>query len=595
MDATGPGRLLAGRYRLTAVIGNGGMGVVWRGHDELLGRDVAVKEILWPPHLTEREQQVARLRATREAQVAARLSHQNVVRVYDVVEDDGHPCIVMELLPYQSLRDLVKQEGRLPPVQVAQIGLGVLGALSAAHAEGILHRDVKPANILVGPDGRVVLTDFGIARAADSPTLTGDGALIGSPSYIAPERAHAGPPGTGAAGDLWGLGASLYTAVEGRPPFERDSALATLTAVVAEEPEQAPHAGPLEPVISGLLRKDPEQRLDVAQAERLLRQVAESPVAELRVAAPWVAAPWVTEPLVTEPLVTEPPAGEPPAGEPPAAEPPVLVPSGAPGRDGPASRRPVPARPRRSRGLAAVLAVLIAAAAAATGLAFTLTRAPGNPGTAAPGHPAASSPSHAAASQAAAASVSPTGPATPASTPVAGTSPARPSAASSSSAGGAGGNGALPAGYHRFTNSTGFSIGVPDGWLVTHQGHYVYITDPSDSSIYLLIDQSDHPKPDPLADWEQQQANRQVSYPDYHLISLRSVNYPQAEKAADWEFTYVKDGVPVHILNRNILANDSHAYALYWSTPESDWSADYHYFQAFAATFQPASAQRARA
>ena len=149
----------------------------------------------------------------------------------------------------------------------------------------------------------------------------------------------------------------------------------------------------------------------------------------------------------------------------------------------------------------------------------------------------------------------------------------------------------MPAGYHRFTNSTGFSIGVPDGWPVSHSGHYVYITDPSDSNVYLLIDQSDHPKPDPLADWEQQQANREGSYPDYHLISLRSVSYPQAEKAADWEFTYVKNGVLVHILNRNILANGSHAYALYWSTPESGWNADYHYFQAFAATFQPAPAQ----
>jgi len=152
------------------------------------------------------------------------------------------------------------------------------------------------------------------------------------------------------------------------------------------------------------------------------------------------------------------------------------------------------------------------------------------------------------------------------------------------------GSGALPAGYHRFTNSTGFSIGVPDGWQISHQGHYVYISDPADSNVYLLIDQSGQPKQDPLADWKQQQANRGGSYPDYHLITLRSVAYPQAEKAADWEFTYVKDGVPVHILNRNVLANASHAYALYWSTPESGWSADYHYFQAFAATFRPAPA-----
>ena len=144
------------------------------------------------------------------------------------------------------------------------------------------------------------------------------------------------------------------------------------------------------------------------------------------------------------------------------------------------------------------------------------------------------------------------------------------------------GNGALPAGFYRFTNSTGFSIGVPDGWQISHVGHYVYITDPNNGGIFLLIDQSDNPKPDPLADWEQQQANRESSYQDYHLIRLQSVDYPQAEKAADWEFTYDKNGVPVHVLNRNILANAHHAYALYWSTPESDWNAYFRYFQAFA-------------
>ncbi len=147
---------------------------------------------------------------------------------------------------------------------------------------------------------------------------------------------------------------------------------------------------------------------------------------------------------------------------------------------------------------------------------------------------------------------------------------------------------ALPAGFYRFTNSTGFSIGVPQGWQISHVGHYVYITDPANSGIFLLIDQSDQPKADPLADWEQQQANRESSYPDYHLILLTAVSYPQAEKAADWEFTFDRNGIGVHILNRNILANAKHAYALYWSTPESDWGTDYRYFQTFAATFHPA-------
>ena len=552
MDATESDRLvadclLAGRYRLGAVIGVGGMGVVWRGHDELLGRDVAVKEMIWPPHLTEQERQIACRRATREAQMAGRLSHRNVVRIYDIVEEDGHPCIVMEFLPYKSLREILDEEGPVPPDRAAQIGLGVLGALSAAHAEGILHRDVKPANILVGPDGRVVLTDFGIARAADSPTLTADGTVLGSPSYIAPERARGGQSAAGAPGDLWGLGASLYTAVEGHPPFERNGALATLTAVVADELEQAEHAGPLEPVISGLLRKDPAQRLGAAEAEELLRQAAE---------------PQATEPQIAEPL---------PAPAPPASPRPVV----------PEPWQPDPPRPRRSRRLMVTLAALVAAAAAVTGLAFALTSSQGHQPASSGGspRPAPSRGTSAAASSASSPS---------ARTSQSQAAPSSPATASGNGTGSTAGYGSLPAGYYRFTNSTGFSIGVPVGWQVSHQGHYVYISDPSDGNIYLLIDQSDHPKPDPLADWEQQQANRQGSYPGYHLISLRSVNYPQAEKAADWEFTYDRNGVPVHILNRNVLANAGHAYALYWSTPESDWNADYHYFQAFAATFRPA-------
>ncbi len=365
MDVTGPGRLLAGRYRLIAVIGEGGMGVVWRGHDELLDRDVAVKEITWGPHLTEQEQQLARLRATREAQMAGRLSHRNVVRVYDVVEDDGHPCIVMEYLPYKSLRDILREQGQLPPAQAAEIGLGVLAALSAAHEEGILHRDVKPANIMVGPDGRVVLTDFGIARAVDSPTLTADGTLLGSPSYIAPERARGGLAGAGPAADLWGLGASLYTAVEGRPPFERNGALATLTAVVADEPEAAPHAGALQPAISGLLRKDPEQRLSAAEAEGLLRLAAQ------------------------------------PAAEP--AEPSESPESAATRLAVPVPWRSAAAPPRVSRGLLLALAVLAVAAAGAVGLAFALTSGPGGRpcrrrGTG-PRHPAARTPSRPAAAR----------------------------------------------------------------------------------------------------------------------------------------------------------------------------------------------------
>jgi eukaryotic-like serine/threonine-protein kinase len=248
------------------------MGVVWRGRDELLSRDVAVKELVCPAYYSAEEEQAACRRATKEARVAARLNHPNAIRVFDIVEDAGYPWLVMELLPYGSLGDLLKQEGPLSPAQAAEVGLGILAALRAAHDVGIVHRDVKPANILLAPD-RAVLTDFGIAQATGPSADTTAGLLVGSPSYIAPERArggHCGPPA-----DLWGLGATLYAAVEGHGPFDRPGdALVSMTAVVADEPKPAAHAGPLLwPVISGLLCKDPDGRLDAAATELMLRRV----------------------------------------------------------------------------------------------------------------------------------------------------------------------------------------------------------------------------------------------------------------------------------------------------------------------------------
>jgi hypothetical protein len=228
--------------------------------------------------------------------------------------------------------------------------------------------------------------------------------------------------------------------------------------------------------------------------------------------------------------------------------------------------------------LAASAAVLVVVAVVA-GLVLTSNGSPGR-------HQAAPAPASRSSSASARPSATPS--ARPSATPSASVRPS----ASASSGSGSGSGSALPAGYQRYTDATGFSIGVPAGWQISHDGHYVYIRDPSDSGIFLLIDQSDQPQPNALADWEQQAAARESSYPDYHLIKLQSVSYPQAEQAADWEFSYNRDGIPVQILNRNVLANATHAYALYWSAPVADWSADYHYFQAFAATFRPAGANQ---
>jgi len=237
--AVGAGSVLSGRYRLGEPLASGGMGTVWRATDLLLDRSVAVKEVRLPPGLDEEAQQTLRRRTIREAQAAARLRHPAIVTVYDIVEQDGRPWIVMELVPSRSLADVIRSRGPLPPAQVAAIGLRILDAMVTAQAAGVQHRDIKPANVLITDDRRVVLTDFGIARHVGDETLTSAGLLVGSPDYLAPERAR-GLPSPGLAADLWSLGATMYDAVEGRRPFERDGPLPTLAAVVMDEP---PHPG----------------------------------------------------------------------------------------------------------------------------------------------------------------------------------------------------------------------------------------------------------------------------------------------------------------------------------------------------------------
>jgi serine/threonine protein kinase len=249
------------------------MGVVWLAEDNLLRREVAIKEILWPPQLDDGERHTLRQRALREARMAARLSHPNIIRIFDVVDEDDAPWIVMELARYPSLRERIEDQGPLPPARAAQVGVQILDALRAAHAAGVLHRDIKPGNVLFGQEGRVILSDFGMAIADGSPTLTTSGVVIGSPSYMAPERAL-GQPATPAA-DLWSLGATLYAAVGGRPPFHRDGVIAVLTAITTAEPDAPRHAGALWPPISSLLRKNPAQRAGAAEVEAMLLRVAD--------------------------------------------------------------------------------------------------------------------------------------------------------------------------------------------------------------------------------------------------------------------------------------------------------------------------------
>ncbi|MFD9001305.1 protein kinase [Streptomyces sp. NPDC059582] len=290
-------RLLAGRYRLGDVLGRGGMGTVWRAEDETLGRTVAVKELRFPSNIDDEEKRRLITRTLREAKAIARIRNKSAVTVFDVVDEDDRPWIVMELVEGKSLAEAIREDGLLEPKRAAEVGLAILDVLRSAHREGILHRDVKPSNVLIAEDGRVVLTDFGIAQVEGDPSITSTGMLVGAPSYISPERARGHKPGPAA--DLWSLGGLLYAAVEGAPPYDKGSAIATLTAVMTEPLEEPKHAGPLKDVIYGLLTKDPAQRLDDAGARAMLTKVVQAP--EPRAAEPEPADATKVVPLPAQP------------------------------------------------------------------------------------------------------------------------------------------------------------------------------------------------------------------------------------------------------------------------------------------------------
>lgn len=264
--------VLATRYRLVSEIGQGANGTVWRGHDELLDRAVAIKELRLPGNLSEDDRVVFYRRTLREARAPAQLRTHSIVEVYDVVIEQGRPWIVMEMIEAPSLEQLIERSGPLPPERVAHIGRALLDALSTAHKAGIVHRDLKPSNVLLDGD-RVVLTDFGLAFSSGSASLTKTGHFMGSPAYVAPEVA-AGEKATPRS-DLWSLGATMYAALEGRPPFERENVMATLSALANESTPSPQNAGALTSVVTGLLEKNPTRRLSHARAvDRLERALA---------------------------------------------------------------------------------------------------------------------------------------------------------------------------------------------------------------------------------------------------------------------------------------------------------------------------------
>ena len=596
------GRVLAGRYRLDSVLGSGGMGTVWRAEDEMLGRIVAVKELRMHGSVDEDEKHRLIVRTLREAKATARIRHAAAVTVYDVVEEDDRPWIVMELVDGRSLAEVVKQDGPVTPVRAAEIALELLGVLGAAHSHGILHRDVKPSNVLIGEDGRVVLTDFGIASVEGDTSVTSTGMLVGAPSYISPERARGQKPGPPA--DLWSLGGTLYAMVEGKPPYDRGSALATLTAVMTEELPAPANAGPLRPVIEGLLDKDPVSRLDASATRSMLRRIIAESTAKAE--ATTQAALPTADP--TSGGIPEPEVGpadvavKPPAkvkarksgtglrtvrigSRLPAAEPaPAAVPAAAAAvpaaeqalaETGSWSRsRTLGAsargRLRRRHLLAAVLVLVLLLIAGG----FWLAR--GSGGTAG----AAGAGNSSGVGGARTAPVTSGGPsaAAPPSASVPGSVPAASAAGSSAAAASPAASSAaatppaVPAGYRLYTDPSGFSIQLPD-WLAPKGKGYRDTSETFEGNgLSLLVDWQSPGNPSALADWQKSEPGN--TFPAYQRVRLESVVYRQWTNAADWEWTFASSsGQRKHALNRGfVTGNGKYGYALYWTANDSDWN-----------------------
>ncbi|WP_367123558.1 serine/threonine-protein kinase [Streptomyces phytohabitans] len=559
-DGTGvdePGRLVAGRYRLLARVGRGGMGTVWQAADEVLGRDVAVKKLHLPPHLPDAERATLFERTRREARSAARITHPNVVVVHDVVDDlvDGTPvpCIVMEHVPSRALDEILKEDGPRTPGEAARVGVGMLAALTAAHAAGVLHRDVKPGNVLLGADGRVVLTDFGIAVLTDASTLTRTGEMIGSIDFCAPERVKGRTPGP--ASDLWALGATLYQTVEGRPPFRRPTALETAYSIAADPLEPPTAAGPLGPLIERLLAKEPETRPSAAEVERCLREIADTgvvtglpgqrdepgsrtgPTVPGPVATPATAAP--TAPAhTTTPHATTPRATAAPGGPEAAVPAPVSATHpAATGPTGPTATAPTgqgaSARRGRRAGLWAAAVVVVAALAA--GGAYVGLRHDGGDDTGG------------------GSGGGPTG------------SPTAPTASPSP----------VPDGY-RLAREKEFGVAfpVPEDWTrkeLEGDAEGVAYIDPA-GMVSLRVAALDFASKDPLQRWrtDEKESVEAGKLPGYHRLRMQDTLY-RGMPAAIWEFTWEGRARQFHAQDLGFGKPGEKEYAIYLSAPSADW------------------------
>ncbi|QKG25270.1 serine/threonine-protein kinase [Actinomadura verrucosospora] len=556
------GRLLAGRYRLLSVVGRGGMGTVWRALDETLDREVAVKEVLLPSGLSDEERHTRHQRTLREARASARLNHPGVVTVHDVVDEDDRPWIVMELVQARSLQEIVDEDGPLPPGRVAEVGRQIIGALRAAHAIGILHRDVKPANVLVAADDRAVLTDFGIAQMAGDATLTGTGLIMGSPAYMPPERVN----GDRAipASDLWALGATLYAACEGKAPHHRSDAMAVLAAVMTQDVPPPRNAGPLAPVLLGLLERDPVRRMGAERAEEALAAIASGHAADQAAAQlAWshatagdtaaAAGPW-TGPSAPPPHVPDQdiPVPDMTAHYPPATAGQQWTPMpGGPGTTGVAPKRRSPVLP-----ILAGAVVLAAAVAAAVVFLWPhdsgRTPEPVDNNPVAQGDPSGQGRTSPPASQ-------------------------NPSPSPSKT---------WPAGLNK-VNSSNYSIGVPPGWTKRTTARGAIWSDPATKG-YIQVEETPW-EGDPVQHWKtwEKEAIRDGNLANFKRVAPITSTSVAGYPAADIQFTWTRSSGLTHALDRGVIVN-GHSYAVVVALPESQWNANGRLVKDVLGTFQPA-------
>ncbi|MFC4470571.1 protein kinase [Streptomyces xiangluensis] len=540
------GLLLSDRYRLVDSIGSGGMGRVWRAHDEVLHRAVAIKELTAALYVSESDQAVLLARTRAEARAAARINHSAVVTVHDVLEHDGRPWIVMELVEGHSLADAVKDSGRVEPREAARIGLWVLRALRAAHSAGVLHRDIKPGNVLLSWDGRVLLTDFGIAQVEGDTTITRTGEVVGSVDYLPPERIRGHEPGP--ASDLWALGATLYTAVDGRSPFRRTTPLTTMQAVVEEEPGEPEHAGPLAPVIAALLQKDPADRPSAAEAEQMLAEAAEG----RRPNGAHAFVPTRQESYGQQGPYEHPQTGVTTPNQ--AAVTPVASPA---------------APPKKRRRLRTVALVVALAAVIGAGAAVVLQQF----GTGSSGNPASA----------------PSG-------PLIGTS-AGPSPSATPSDGGD--QRAVPAGWERHDDPMGFSISLPKGWKrsVSIDQDGLRQVDFSPDNGKHLVRVAVDTAPDFRTSYEHmtdldERVSKRLRFQGYQRLTLKEEVF-RDEPGVRWEYMWnalAKD--PPHYFPGPYRAidvgymNDGIEYAIYASSPADNWDTTRKQFDWILRSFQ---------